>query len=75
MSAYERALAALASLEILGEERRETIAVAILALIEAHTGGGPLEREDFAALDEALRAEDRVASDEEVEALFKTLLR
>ena len=75
MSALERAMAALASLEALAEERREAIALHVLALIEAHAGGVELSAEDLAALEADLQEEGRIATDEEVEAVFKTLLR
>ena len=75
MSAYERARAAFDSLAALNEERRERIALALLDIIEVQTGGGALSCEDFAALDAALSAGERIGSPEEIEALFKTLLR
>jgi hypothetical protein len=75
MTVYERALAALISLEGLAPERRDQIAVAVLSIIETHTGGEALAPEALAALEAQLRAPGRIASDEEVEAVFRALLR
>jgi hypothetical protein len=74
MSAYERAVAAMVSLEALADERRETIALAILAAIDAHTGA-PLSSDEFSAVDARLREEGHVGSAEDIESVFRTLLR
>jgi hypothetical protein len=75
MSQLQRALQALAGLEALAEERREKIAGLILAIIEEHAGGADLTLEELEALEAELRLDDRIASDEEVETLFRNLLR
>ena len=73
MNNYERAVAALASLEALADDRREAIAARILIVIEESHGGYGMSEEEIAALDEALRG--RIGSDEEIEAVFRKLLR
>ena len=75
MSVYHRALAALTSLDALAPERRDAIAALVLEIIETQTGGAPLSAEELADLEARLHAPGRVASDEEVEAVFRTLLR
>ncbi len=73
MNNYERALIALTGLEALAEERREAIAARILIVIEESHGGHGMSEEEIGALDEELRS--RVGSDEEIEAVFRNLLR
>lgn len=73
MTLYEQALLALTSLEHLAEERREAIAARILIVIEESHGGQGMSGEEIDALDEELRG--RVGSDEEIEAVFRKLLR
>lgn len=73
MTAFERALALLTSLEALAAERREAIAVEVIAVIEAAHGGAGMSDEEVEALDGQLR--ERLGSDEEIEAVFRKLLR
>ena len=73
MTAFARALAMLTSLEALAEERRDAIALQVIAVIEAAHGGAGLSDDEIAALDGELRA--RLGSDEEIEAVFRKLLR
>lgn len=75
MSSYVRAMTMMASLEALAEERREIIAERVIAVLVELAGGVELSEEEFAALEARLVQEDRLPSDEEVEAMFKTLLR
>ena len=54
---------------------REIIAERVIAVLVELAGGVELSEEEFAALEARLVQEDRLPSDEEVEAMFKTLLR